>query len=449
MAQPRANQSNQEISAGEGTFLLSRVDALKEHPANPRKHSRTQVRAIADSIRTFGFNGSIVIDGNNRVLAGHGRLEAARLLGLTVVPTICIPHLSDAQARAYMLADNKLTDRSSWDDNKLAIELKALLDIDLDLTEATGFEMAEIDLRIQSLELDDIDRADEFKAPESPPVAAIGDIWTLGRHRIYCGSALNAESYESVLGHLKCSAVFTDPPYNVRINGHVRGNGAVSHREFPMASGEMTASEFQTFLSESLALAAANTFEGSLIYACMDWRGLEPMMAAARTNALEQLNLCVWVKTNGGMGSFYRSRHELIFVFRHGKAPHTNNVQLGRFGRNRTNVWNYAGANSFARGKKSEAFDCHPTVKPIRLVEDALLDCTKRGDAVLDPFLGSGTTLLAAERTGRKCLGIELDPVHVETAIRRWEAMTGEIAKNQDSFSLSELKTGAKNERIL
>lgn len=444
MAQPRANQGNQEIGAGEGTFLLSRVDALKEHPANPRKHSRTQVRAIADSIRTFGFNGSIVIDGNNRVLAGHGRLEAARLVGLTVVPTICIPHLSDAQARAYMLADNKLTDRSSWDDNKLAIELKALLDIDLDLTEATGFEMAEIDLRIQSLELDDIDRADEFKTSASPPVTAIGDIWTLGRHRIYCGSALNAVSYESILDQLKCSAVFTDPPYNVRINGHVRGNGAVSHREFPMASGEMTESEFQTFLSESLALAAANIFEGSLIYACMDWRGLEPMMAAARANALEQLNLCVWVKTNGGMGSFYRSRHELVLVFRHGKAPHTNNVQLGRFGRNRTNVWNYAGANGFARGKKSEAFDSHPTVKPIRLVADALLDCTKRGDAVLDPFLGSGTTLLAAERTERKCFGIELDPVHVETAIRRWEAMTGEIAKNQDGFSLSELKSGAQ-----
>jgi DNA modification methylase len=419
---------------------MSPIESLKPHPDNPRKHSPAQLRSLGNSILKHGFNTAIVIDDSDRVLAGHGRLEAARRLGMTTVPTIRIAEMSDAKGRAYMIADNKLTDRSSWDESKLAAQLEELsLNTDLDI-EDTAFEQAEADRFIQSFKLEDTDLVDEFELSSSPPVTKVGDRWTLRDHHLLCGSSLDAQSYAILLGDQKCAAVFTDPPYNVPIQGHVRGNGRL-HREFPMASGEMANEEFEAFLSKSLALAAAATMDGGLIYVCMDWRGLHPLTEAARANLLMLLNLCVWVKTNGGMGSFYRSRHELIFVFRNGSKQHLNNIQLGRFGRNRTNVWNYAGANSFARGRKSNGFETHPTVKPLQLVVDALLDCTNRGDPVLDPFIGSGTTLLAAEQTGRRCFGIELDPLHVDTAVRRWEEMTGEVARNQNGLTMSELKS--------
>ncbi len=428
----------------EGIYSRSPIESLSPHPRNLRRYNRGQLRALASSMRSFGFIAPVVVDGTGQILAGHARVEAAKKLGLATVPTVRIEHLSEAQARAYMLADNKISELSSWDKNKLALELKELSELTLDFDlGATGFEAPEIDLLVQSLQLDDMDEADDFKISSDLPITRLGDTWILGNHKIKCDSALDERSYEALFGTDKASAVFTDPPYNVKIGGHVRGKGENPHREFVMGSG-MTAPEFEEFLSKSTQLASSYAVPGAVIYMCMDWRHIEPLLSAARRNALDFLNLCVWAKTNGGMGSFYRSRHELVFVFRNGKSPHINNIQLGKHGRNRTNVWHYAGANTFARARKADAFESHPTVKPIRLVADALLDCTLRGDIVLDCFLGSGTTLLAAERTGRRCFGIELDPVHVDTAIRRWEQLTKKNAVNQDGLTFAQASAATK-----
>jgi DNA modification methylase len=341
-----------------------------------------------------------------------------------------------------MLADNKLTDRSSWDDAKLAVHLKELSDLVLEFDiEATGFEPPEIDFRIQSLDITEAaDTADEFNAAAGPAVSINGDLWLLDNHRLYCGNALDATAYGTILGTTNAAAIFTDPPYNARIDGHVCGSGAIKHREFAMASGEMTEEEFARFLTETLEVACSHAARGAIIYACMDWRHMREMLAAGRATGCDLLNLCVWVKSNGGMGSFYRSRHELVFVFRNGKEPHLNNVQLGRYGRNRTNVWNYAGANSFARKGQERVLDLHPTVKPIALISDAILDSTKHNDIVLDPFLGSGTAILAAERTGRRCYGIEIDPLYMDTAIDRWERMTGHQARHASGESFADIK---------
>jgi DNA modification methylase len=422
-------------------LISVKIGELKANPNNPRKHSRQQVRAIATSIDAFGFNAPILIDRDNRIVAGHGRFEAAKLLGYSHVPAISLEHLDPQQARAYMLADNKLTDRSTWDDGKLAIHLKELSELVLDFEiEATGFELPEIDLRIQSLDGSDIDAADEFDPVAGPATSQAGDLWILGDHRLYCGSALETGSYEKLLQSEKAAAVFADPPYNVRIDGHVTGNGTIRHREFAMASGEMSESEFTRFLASTSQLLRDNSAKGALLYICMDWRHMKEVQLAGETAGFELINLCVWVKTNGGMGSFYRSQHELVFVFRNGSEQHRNQVQLGKHGRNRCNVWHYSGANSFARKGQENRLELHPTVKPTALVADAILDCTKQGDVVLDPFLGSGTTLLAAERTRRRCYGIELDPLYVDTAIERWERITGQRASHVSGVTYQELR---------
>ena len=418
------------------------ITDLSPHPDNARKHTRAQVGAIAKSIEAFEFTAPILIDAKRRILAGHGRWEASKLVGLSHVPVIFLDHLTEAQAKAYMLADNKLTDRSTWDDVKVATQLRELSELALEFDiEATGFEAPEIDLRIQSLEdTDAADRADEFEFAAGPAVSVVGDLWMLGNHRIYCGNSLEDAAYAEFFEKEKATAAFTDPPYNVAIDGHAGGKGKIKHREFAMAAGEMSEAEFTSFLTTSLSRICAHTTAGGLIYACMDWRHLREMRAAADTSGCDVVNLCVWVKSNGGLGSLYRSRHELIFVFRNGKDIHLNNVQLGRFGRNRTNVWNYPGVNNFARKGTKRVLEYHPTVKPILLVSDAILDSTKRNDIVLDPFLGSGTTLLAAHRTERRCYGIELDPLYVDTAIERWQRMTGSQALNRAAETFDQVK---------
>lgn len=416
---------------------------LRAHPSNARKHSRTQIKAIAKSIEAFGFNAPILVDRDGNVLAGHGRLEAAKLLGLSQVPAISLHHLSEVEAKAYMLADNKLTDRSSWDDATLAVQLKELSDLALSFDiDATGFELPEIDFRIQSLEnVDAIDPGDDFQLAKGPSVSALGDIWQLGDHRVLSGSALDLAALAKLFSGEKAAIAFTDPPYNVRIDGHVGGKGVIHHRDFPMATGEMSEAEFTAFLTSAVSGICQHTAPGALIYICMDWRHMQETLAAGRSSGCELLNLCVWVKSNGGMGSLYRSRHELVFVFRNGPEQHLNNIQLGRFGRNRTNVWNYAGGNSFARKGSKRNLELHPTVKPLLLVADAIQDSTNRGDIVFDPFLGSGTTLLAAERVGRRCFGVELDPLYVDTTVERWQRMTGRKAHNQLGESFDFLRS--------
>jgi DNA modification methylase len=415
-----------------------RVEELKPDPNNPRRHSKKQVRQIAASIEAFGFNVPILIDREGKVIAGHGRLAACHELGWSEVPTLRLDHLTPAQARAFMIADNRLTEISTWDDRLLAEQLKdlSLSGLDFDL-EITGFEVAEIDLRIASL--DDPpdpaeDPADFVPDAAEAPVSRLGNLWQLGRHRLLCGNALDPEAFATLMGEERAAAVFTDPPYNVPIDGHASGLGAIHHRPFPMASGEMDPAQFTDFLTQACRNLAAFSREASLHYVCMDWRHLAEMLAAGREAYGELKNLCVWVKDNGGMGSLYRSQHELILVFKQGRAPHRNNVQLGRFGRNRSNVWHYPGVNSFGRKSvEGNLLALHPTMKPVAMVADAILDCSARDDIVLDAFLGSGTTLIAAERTGRRCCGLELDLAYADTIIRRWQALTGETAHHAES----------------
>jgi DNA modification methylase len=415
------------------------IDQLKPDPDNARRHSKKQIRQIAESIKVFGFNVPILIDRDGNVIAGHGRLLACRELGITEAPTLCLDHLTPAQARAFMIADNRLAEIATWDDRLLAQQLKDLSLLGLDFSlELTGFEMGEIDLRIASLE--DLPECDDDPAdilPElsaGPPLSKIGDLWILGRHRILCGNALDSESFAKLMGEACAAMVFTDPPYNVPIDGHAGGLGAIHHRPFPMASGEMDRPEFTAFLHGAFRNLAAFSDDGSLHFVCMDWRHAEELLAAGRKAYGELKNLCVWVKDNAGMGSLYRSQHELVFVFKQGRGSHRNNVQLGQFGRNRSNVWRYPGANSFARGgEEGNLLALHPTVKPVAMVADAILDCSARGDIVLDGFLGSGATVIAAERTGRRCCGLELDPAYVDTIIRRWQALTGGSARHAAS----------------
>jgi DNA modification methylase len=408
--------------------------ALKPDPRNPRRHSDRQINQISRSITSFGFNVPVLIDQRNRIVAGHGRVQAAKKLGLDRVPVIRLEHLSAAQAQAFAIADNRLADVATWDDRLLGEIFSELAALDLDFSlEDTGFTMAEIDLRIEGLSEASggaPDPADQILDDAGhPAITRRGDVWHLGAHRLLCGNAVDAAAYEALLQGEQARAVFTDPPYNVPIQGYVSGKGAIRHREFAMASGEMTEGQFTHFLTSVAHLLVQHSAAGSVHYICMDWRHQRSLLAAGYQAYAKLIGLCIWVKDNAGMGSFYRSKHELVYVFRNGTAPHRNNVQLGQFGRNRTNVWNYPGVTGFGRrGEEGNLLALHPTVKPVAMVADALLDCTARGELVLDPFLGSGTTLIAAQRVGRTCYAMEIDPLYVDTAIRRWQRYTGELA---------------------
>jgi DNA modification methylase len=406
------------------------ISELKRLAGNPRTHSKHQIRQIARSIEEFGFTNPVLLDQDDNIVAGHGRLAGATLLGIPRVPTIRLADLSPDQLRAYVIADNRLAEKAGWDESILAIELQHLLTIDSDFdVTITGFEVPEID-QILSTATSTQGSDDEFEiATASTAITQLGTLWQLGKHRILCGDAIKETSYSQLLGTKRADVVFTDPPYNVKINGNVSGKGSIRHREFQMASGEMSEAEFTAFLSLAMTLMARYSAKSSVHFICMDWRHIGELVAAGKQVYDSLLNVCVWVKSNGGMGSLYRSQHELVFVFRNGKAGHRNNVQLGRYGRNRNNVWQYPGASFPARnGEEGNLLALHPTVKPVALVADALLDCSARGDLVLDGFLGSGSTLMAAERTGRFCYGVELDPIYVDTAIRRWQHYTGDHA---------------------
>ena len=399
---------------------------LKPYARNARTHSAKQIAEIAVSIRAFGFNNPVLIDKDGGIVAGHGRVEAAKQLGLETVPTIRLEHLSEAQKRAYILADNKLAEKAGWDREILAIELQHLSEIELDFDiTLTGFEVPEIDVLIEGLEAKPAkaDPADEVPVVSGPAVTRPGDLWQIGPHRLICGDALDAGVYTRLLADETAQLVFTDPPYNVKIDGHVSGLGAARHREFAMASSEMSESEFTAFLARVFSNLVSVSADGAINYVCMDWRHMGEVLAAARVTYAELKNLCVWSKTNGGMGSLYRSQHELVFVFKAGTAPHINNVELGRHGRYRMNVWSYAGANAFSATRDGD-LAMHPTVKPVALVADAILDCSAPKGIVLDAFAGSGTTLVAAHKTRRRGYGIELDPHYCDVILARLRTAT-------------------------
>lgn len=400
---------------------------LRPHPRNARTHSDRQIDQIAASIRSFDFNSPVIVDDDGQILAGHGRVLAAIKLGLEQVPCVALKHLTDAQRRAFMLADNRLGELSDWDEGILALELEELSVVDepFEITD-TGFDMPKIDVLIEDRHKPDVE-ADPADAPvddsKVEAVARLGDLWLLGRHRLFVGSALDRESYPVLLDKKQAQMVFIDPPFNVPIQGHVSGLGKAQHSEFVMASGEMSDAEFEAFLRTAFTRLVEASVPGSIHYVCMDWRGLQTMLAAGDAYT-ELKNICCWVKSQGGMGSLYRSQHELVAVFKSGNAPHINNVALGKHGRNRSNVWSMPGMNSFQKGRAAK-LAMHPTVKPVALVADAILDCSTRGGLILDVFAGSGTSIISAERTGRTCAAMELDPHYADVMLRRFCDVTG------------------------
>jgi DNA modification methylase len=429
------------------------IETLRPNPRNARTHTKRQIKLIAESLKAFGFVNPILIDETGMIVAGHGRVAAAKQLGMTQAPAIRVEHLGDDEKRAYVLADNQLAARAGWDPEMLAIELQHLIEVvvDFDVT-VTGFEMPQIDLLIEGTKAP---RSDDLVQPIDRSGAAMarsGDLWQLGQHRILCADGLRMASYATLMGGDLAKIAFADPPYNVPIGGFVSQSARLAHREFAMAVGELTEDEFVAFLRSAMACARRFSTAGATQFWCQDWRHQYELLSAARAVGLEQLNCCVWVKDNGGMGGLYRSRHEFIGVFKVPGAPHRNNVELGKHGRNRTNVWEYPGAATFSKvSEEGRLNELHPTVKPVGLIADALLDCSSRGDIVLDPFLGSGSTLMAAERTGRICRGIEIDPLYVDITIRRWQRMTGERAIHVVSgveFAALELEgTEARHDR--
>ncbi|CUT11439.1 ParB domain protein nuclease [Bradyrhizobium sp.] len=409
------------------TIVYRPTDALNPRATNPRTHSKKQIEQIGRAIRKFGFTNPVLIDQSDGVIAGHGRLAAAKLIGQHEVPTVRLADMGEAEIRAYVIADNKLAENAGWDKRLLGLELQYLsqLEIDLDAT-ITGFEVAEIDILIDELSdgLDSTDQADQLTEPAvGPAISQPGDLWRIGEHRLVCGDSTKAEIYRALLGDKRAQMIFSDPPYNVPIEGNVSGKGEIVHAEFAMASGEMSKADFTSFLASVFRNLTDNAVDGAIHFQCIDWRHIEEMLAAANGVYSELKNVCVWAKNNAGMGSFYRSQHELVCVFKSGSAPHVNNIDLGRFGRNRSNVWNYPGVSAFGEGRSD--LRLHPTVKPVAMVEDAILDCSRRKGIILDPFLGSGTTLIAAERTGRIGCGIEIDPHYCDVALRRLKAVCG------------------------
>lgn len=404
------------------------ISKLTPYAGNARTHSKSQIELIASSISRFGWTNALLIDGDGVVIAGHGRLEAAKHLGLQEVPVVWITDMTDAQKRAYILADNKIAELGGWDEETLSLEIGALLELDLDFSvELTGFSTGEID----ALTIDDGSHHCDDIAPNPAPGPAIsthGDLWQLGRHKLICGNALEPQTYAALLGSDKADLVFTDPPYNVPIKGHIGGLGKTRHDDFIMAAGEMDEEAFTRFLATACTNMSDACRPGAIAFICMDWRNIAALIRAGEETFGALQNVCVWNKLSGGMGALYRSQHEFVPVFRKVGATHRNNIQLGRHGRNRTNVWDYVGVRA-----RSKELKLHPTVKPTVMIADAIRDVTAHNDLVLDPFAGSGSTLLAAEMTGRRAACAELDPKYADLIIRRFEAATGEKAVHAQS----------------
>ena len=409
------------------------LNQIRAYTKNAKSHPEGQIQQIAASIRQFGFNNPILVDENLEIIAGHGRMDAAQILGLETVPVIRLSHLSEAQKRAYRLADNKIAENGGWNADLLRLEISELEQIcdDMDIS-ITGFTDVELDILAMDDRTTVASKVNNVPyIPENEIVTRLGDVWRIGDHRIICGNSLDGNAFEKLLGNRLADMVLQDPPYNVKISGHVCGSGNVRHKEFQMASGEMSTDEFTQFLRKNFDLCAKHSRPGALQYNFMDWRHMGEILAAGNGVFANLVNMCVWCKSSGGMGSLYRSQHELCFIFKNGKDAHINNVKLGANGRYRTNVWQYAGVNAFGRHKAD--IKMHPTVKPVEMLKDAILDVTRRDYVVLDTFLGSGSTLIAAHQAKRVCYGIELDPLYVDTSIRRFLDLFGIDAIHETS----------------
>jgi DNA modification methylase len=446
----RSNEIGADVAAcsdPEVSITRVAISELKLDPTNPRLHSDRQLKQLAKSIQAFGFVSPVLIDAQMRVIAGHGRIGAAKLLGRQFVPAISINHLSERQLKALVIADNRLAEQATWNRKLLREQLKALSVVELDFDiEAIGFEIGEIDLLIEGTEPVTKGARDPADAlPDTPTAAQVskpGDVWLLGHHRVLCGNSLDVSSISTLMQDCRANVVITDPPYNQAV-------GAIRRNEVTMAAGQMSESEFANCLAQTFALLASHSVNGSLHYIFTDWPHMGEILSAGKHAYTELKDVCVWAKDHGGMGSLYRSRHELAFVFKSGQDKLRDNVQPSQYGRCRTNVWSYPTVNSCSRTKeKGNLLELHPRAKPVSLVADIILDCSAQGDIVLDPFCGSGTTLMAAERTGRVCHSIELDPGNVDTILRRWRTFTGLVATHVVSGrSFADLEQEAANEQ--
>ncbi|MEQ8321892.1 MAG: DNA methyltransferase [Rhodospirillales bacterium] len=457
--EPNQNARNQQGKIGHNSRYVDRhilekieyvsVRDLKFYERNPRKHPKRQEKLLDRSVGAFGIVMPILIDGEGVIIAGEALAKSALRLGYTEIPVVRVTHLDGSAAKALRIALNRLSELGEWDKEKLAVEFQDLIELDFEV-DLTGFEMPEIDLTLEA-EQAVVPRSPEDVVPELDEnvVSKVGDVWRLDEHRVGCGDARDGRAYEAILGGKRAHLVPTDMPYNVRIEGNVCGLGSVKHGEFVMGSGEMSENDFDAFMDASIANLVKFSVAGSLHYLFMDWRHALSLQRVAEKHYDVLLNLCVWAKTNGGMGSMYRSQHELVFVYKNGTCPHVNNVQLGRFGRNRTNVWEYAGCNSPSKERRAD-LKLHPTVKPVEMIADAIRDASNRGDLVLDAFLGSGTTIIACEQTGRVCAGLELDPKYVDVIVRRWQAYTGHRAVHAETgFSFDEMAAMRAGHQLL
>ena len=418
------------------------ISTLHSSKQRARKHSAAKLEKLARNIQTFGFVLPVLIDENDQVIAGYARVMAANdHLGITSVPAVRISHLNDAEKKAYSIADNQLTLDAEWDLNVLQQLTIDISDAGLDIA-LTGFSQDELNALLDPLELPLLNADDNPSPPDDVDIVTLpGDIWLLGKHKVMCADSTQQSSYTKLLGDQQARMVISDLPYNLKVQGMISGLGKNQHAEFQMASGEMSEAEFTTFLSSTFEILVNNTSDGSIHFHFMDWRHIHEITVAGRTHYSELKNLCVWNKSNAGMGSLYRSKHELIFVYKSGQAPHINNIKLGKHGRYRTNVLDYPGANAFGP-ERDEHLAAHPTVKPVQLVADLMLDCSRRGDLILDPFLGSGTTVLAAQQTGRVAVGIEIEPRYVDVTIQRYETMTGKkVTHAETGLTFDDLRT--------
>ncbi len=425
------------------------IDDVKPYPGNPRKHPKRQQKQLDMSIRRFGCAVPLVADSDNVLVAGEAVFESLKRNGFTEVPIVRLDHLSGLELKALRIVLNRTSDFGEWDEEKLVIELQHLIELDFDV-EFTGFDMGEIDMLIDTQVAPGSDNpADYVPEVTGNVVSRLGDKWFLGEHRALCGDARDPASYVALLGGDLAQMVAVDSPYNVKIDGNVGGKGNIKHPEFVMASGEMTDAEFKAFLTAYVRNLVRFSVVGSVHFHFMDWRHVCDLERVCRQYYAEHLNTCVWAKTNAGMGSFYRSQHEFVLVYKNGKAAHINNIQLGRFKRNRSNLWPYAGCNSPTKDRRADLAR-HPTAKPAEMIADAIKDASKRGGLILDPFLGSGTTIIAAEMTGRVGVGLELDPKYVDVIVRRWEAFTGgEAVHAETGLTFAEMREMRSGKQLL
>ncbi|MBP8672168.1 MAG: ParB N-terminal domain-containing protein [Sphingobium sp.] len=414
---------------------MVRLSDLKPDPKNPRKHNKKQIEQLVSNMRRLGFRGALLVDEQNRIIAGLARWLAAKELGMEMVPVIRERFLSEEDRVAYIIGDNRLAELSEWDEDLLKNSLTDLFDAGFDI-EITGFTTADLDFSLEVSKGED--EPVELPAGDERAVSRIGDLWFVGPHRIYCGDARDSVSYDALMGEERAALIVADVPYNVRIAGNVSGLGKKTHREFCAASGELTQAEFTAFLRAIFRNCVCFSADGSIHFMFMDWRHMREMLDASDGVYTELKQLLIWNKQVGAMGTFYRSQHELVFVFKSGRARHINTFGLGGKGRYRTNVIDHPGANVFRKGRQAD-LDAHPTVKPTGLLADLILDCSNRGDLVLDPCLGSGSTLLAAHKTHRIGVGIELDPLYCDVALRRLSEASGLPIVHADGRSFDEV----------